>query len=177
MFCTTQRKYDWVTGWVYWVPMLNTAGRFFMYFCTIAFFPHFNSTKIHIDYAERQFNNDNVTISLTSTFHNNVNCGNMFYLDTWVRYWYYQTHTHTRFNGHLSGTTRVCRYQKGKPIWILQKQETVSDSGISWDICKYAPRSRQITMPAPHCSVFLLALPAAQPTASKALKAKLPTNQ
>jgi len=29
----------------------------------------------------------------------------------------------------------------------------VSGSGISWAICKSAPRSRQITMPAPHHSV------------------------
>ena len=42
-------------------------------------------------------------------------------------------HTHTHpFNGPLSGTTRVSQYQKGKPIWILLKQETVSGSGISW---------------------------------------------
>jgi len=53
---------------------------------------------------------------------------------------------HTQpFNGRLSGTTRVSRYQKGKtPIWILLKQEMVSGSGISWAICKSAPRSRQI---------------------------------
>ena len=63
------------------------------------------------------------------------------------------THTHP-FNGHFSGTTRVCGYQKGKPIWILLKQETVSSSGTSWAICKSAPRSRQITTPAPHHSVF-----------------------
>ena len=45
----------------------------------------------------------------------------------------------------------------------------MSGSGISWAICKSAPRSRQITMPAPHYSVFYRpdALPAAQPTASK----------
>jgi len=30
----------------------------------------------------------------------------------------------------------------------------VSGSGISWAICKSVPRSRQITMPAPHHSVF-----------------------
>jgi len=48
----------------------------------------------------------------------------------------------------------MSRYQKGKPIWILLKQETVSGSGISWAVCKSAPRSRQITMPAPHHSVF-----------------------
>jgi len=45
----------------------------------------------------------------------------------------------------------------------------VSGSGISWGICKSAPRTRQITMPAPHHSVFYRpdALPAAQPRASK----------
>jgi len=60
-------------------------------------------------------------------------------------------------------------YQKGKPIWILLKQETVSGSGISWAICKSAPCSRQITTPALYHSVFYRpdALPAAQPTASK----------
>ena len=54
--------------------------------------------------------------------------------------------------------------RKVKPIWILLKQETVSGSGISWAICKSAPRSRQITMPAPHHSVFYgpHALPADQ---------------
>ena len=45
----------------------------------------------------------------------------------------------------------------------------MSGSGISWAICKSAPRSRQITMPALHYSSFYRpdALPAAQPTASK----------
>ena len=59
--------------------------------------------------------------------------------------------------------------RKVKPIWILVKQETVSGSGIGWTICNSAPRSRQITTPTPHCSVFYRpdALPAAQPTASK----------
>jgi len=33
-------------------------------------------------------------------------------------------------------------------------QETASGSGISWAICKSAPRSRQITTPATHHSVF-----------------------
>ena len=46
----------------------------------------------------------------------------------------------------------------------------MSDSGISWAICKSAPRPRQTTTPAPHHSVFYRpdALPAAQPTASHA---------
>jgi len=49
----------------------------------------------------------------------------------------------------------------------------VSGSGISWAICKSAPRSRQITKPAPHHSVFLQAgCPFCLPTNSvKALKA------
>jgi len=66
------------------------------------------------------------------------------------------THTHTQhtFNGSLSRTTRVSRYRKVKPIWILLKQETLSGSGISWAICKSAPHSRQITTPAPHRSSF-----------------------
>ena len=70
------------------------------------------------------------------------------------------THTHTHpFNGPLSGTTRVGRYQNGKINLDLLKQETVSGSGISWAICKPAPRSRQITMPAPHHSVFTGRMP------------------
>jgi len=59
--------------------------------------------------------------------------------------------------------------RKVKPIWILLEQETVSGSGISWVICKSAPRCRQIITPAPHRLVFYRpdALPATQPTASK----------
>jgi len=80
--------------------------------------------------------------------------------------------------------------RKVKPIWILLKQETVSGSGISWAICKSAPRSRQIwhwngllcaDVPLRNCSLSLQtdnhtsspplyrpdALPATQPTASK----------
>jgi len=49
----------------------------------------------------------------------------------------------------------------------------LSGSGFSWAICKSAPRSRQITMPSPHHSVFLQAgCPSCSPTNSvKALKA------
>ena len=48
----------------------------------------------------------------------------------------------------------------------------MSGSGINWAICKSVPRSRQITMPSPHHSVFYRpdALPATQPTASKQVK-------
>jgi len=58
-------------------------------------------------------------------------------------------------------------------MWILLKQETVSGSGISWAICKSAPRTRRITTPAPDHSVFLQdGCPSCRPTNSvKALKA------
>jgi len=43
----------------------------------------------------------------------------------------------------------------------------MSGSGISWAICKSAPRSRQITTPAPHHSVFLqTGCPSCRPTNS-----------
>ena len=62
------------------------------------------------------------------------------------------TYTHTRL-------TALCP----RPIWILLKQETVSGNGISWVICKSAPRSRQITTPAPHHSVFAGRMPFLSP--------------
>jgi len=71
----------------------------------------------------------------------------------------------------LSGITRVSRYQKGKTKTNLDflHQEIVSGSGISWAICKSAPRPRHTTTPTLHHSVFyrLDALPVTQPTASK----------
>ena len=79
------------------------------------------------------------------------------------------THTHTRLTALCPGLPARAGTRKAEPIWILLKQETLSGSSISWAICKSAPRSRQITMPAPHCSVFYRpdALPETQPTASK----------
>jgi len=61
------------------------------------------------------------------------------------------THTLTALFPRLPGWVGT---RKIKPIWILLKQETVSGSGTSWAICQSAPRSRQITTPAPHHSVF-----------------------
>ena len=80
----------------------------------------------------------------------------------------YHTHTHThQFNGSLYGTTRVSQYQKSKTNLDFTEAR---DSEWQWHpLGKSAPRSRQITMPAPHHSVFYRpdALPAAQATASK----------
>ena len=86
--------------------------------------------------------------------------------------------THTRSMALFLGLPGWAGTRKVKPIWILIKQETVSSSGISWAICKSAPRSRQITSPTPHHSVFYRpdALPAAQPTASKHWRQLLQTN-
>ena len=77
--------------------------------------------------------------------------------------------THTHLMALCPGLPRWAGTRKVKPIWILLMQQTLSGSGIRWAVCKSAPRSRQITMPAPHHSVFHRpdALPAAQPTASK----------
>ena len=79
------------------------------------------------------------------------------------------THTHTSLTALFPGLPEWAGTRKAKPIWILLKQETVSGCGISWAICKSAPRSRQITMPVPHHTVYYRpdALPATQPTASK----------
>ena len=81
----------------------------------------------------------------------------------------FATHTHTRLTAFFPGLPGWAGTRKVKPIWISLKQEIVSGSGISWAICKSTPRSRQITMPAPHHSVFYRpdALPATQPTVSK----------
>ena len=70
------------------------------------------------------------------------------------------THTHTHpFNGPLSETTQVSRYQKGKTNLDFTGAR---DSEWQWHqlgMCKSAPRSRQITMPEPHHSVFTSRMP------------------
>ena len=60
----------------------------------------------------------------------------------------------TRLTALFPGLPGWACTRKVKPIWILLKRETMSGSGISWAICKSAPSSSQITMPAPHHSVF-----------------------
>ena len=71
-------------------------------------------------------------------------------------------YTHTQpFNGSLSVTTRVSRYQKGKTNLDFTEAR---DSEWQWhqlddmQVCS-APRSRQITTPAPHQSVFTGRMP------------------
>ena len=69
------------------------------------------------------------------------------------------THTHTCLTALCPGLPWWTGIRKVKPIWILLKQETVSGSGIRWAICKSAPRSRQITMPAPATQFFTGRMP------------------
>jgi len=66
------------------------------------------------------------------------------------------THTHARLTALCRGLGLPGKAgtRKVKPIWILLKQESASGNGISWAICKSSPRSRQITMQAPHHSFF-----------------------
>ena len=40
------------------------------------------------------------------------------------------------FSSLFSTTTWVSRHEKGKPFWILMKQEMMGGSGISWTICR-----------------------------------------
>ena len=63
--------------------------------------------------------------------------------------WHHFLATHTHRTALCPGLPGWAGTRKVKPIWILLKQETVSGSGISWTVCKSAPRSRQITTPAP----------------------------
>jgi len=88
-----------------------------------------------------------------------------------------RTHAHTHtypFNGPLSGTTRVSRYQKGKTNLDFTGARNSEWQWHQLGMCKSAPRTRQITTPAPHHSVLLQAgCPSCHQTNSvKALKAK-----
>ena len=72
-------------------------------------------------------------------------------------------------------TTRVSRYQKVKPIWILLKQETVSGSGIHsrhMQVCTSLQTDNHASTPP--LSFLQAGCPSCRPTNSvKALKAQL----
>jgi len=87
------------------------------------------------------------------------------YISTACTWW----HTHTLLTAVCPRLPWWAGTRKVKPVWILLKQEPVTGSGISWAICRSAPCSRQITMPAPHHRPD--ALPATQPNV-KAPKAR-----
>ena len=121
---------------------------------------------------------DNFCICQSSTTHTGLTNTHIITHQTGVRPFcsYGQnTHTHTCLTALSPGPPRWAGTRRAKPIWILLKQETVSGSGISWNICKSAPCSRQITTPTPHHSSFLQAgCPSCHPTNRvKALKAQM----
>jgi len=84
-------------------------------------------------------------------------------------YYYYYIRLTAFFQDNLGKPAPEKQNHSGKTNLDLLEQEIVSGSGISWAICKSAPRSRQITTPESHHSVFYRSdtFPAAQPTASK----------
>jgi len=87
-----------------------------------------------------------------------------------IAHYILHTHTHTHpFNGPLSRTTWVSRYQKGKTNLDFTEAR---DSEWQWHQLGHMQVCTSLhtdTMPAPHCSVFyrLDALPVTQPTVSK----------
>jgi len=75
-----------------------------------------------------------------------------------------------------SRITWVSQHQKRRTILDLLEQEKVSGGGITWAICKSAPRLRQITMPTPTTQFLQAGCPSCRPTNSvKALKAIMKT--
>jgi len=63
------------------------------------------------------------------------------------------------YNSRFSKTTWVSWHQKGKPFWILLKQEMMGGSGISWTIWKsFTPHSQEITTPVPISKDWMLFL-------------------
>ena len=119
-------------------------------------------------------------------FYNAPVCGNGFILICLSFMWSAMCLTWTTHANSLNTHTRLTALRPGLPGWAgtrkvktnldfieARDQETVS--GISWAICKSAPRRRQITMPAPHHPVFYR--PDALPTASKHWRKTLKTKQ
>ena len=118
-----------------------------------------------------------LSISLPQGSHSNVRIKISTFLDPFKHHFELKTilliakqdtatpmqHTHTRLTALCPGLPGWAGTRKVKPIWILLKQETVSGSGISWAICKSAPRCRQITTPAHHTLFFTGRMPFLSP--------------
>ena len=68
-------------------------------------------------------------------------------------------HVMSFFQDNLGKPAPEKQNHSGKTNLDLLEQETVSGSSISCAICKSTPRPRQITMPAPHHSVFTGRMP------------------
>jgi len=72
--------------------------------------------------------------------------------------WFHSVSCPNYYYSLSSTTTWVSRYQKGKSSLDLNEARddgVLGCSGISWTICKQSmPRSKQITTPTPHHSIF-----------------------
>jgi len=81
-------------------------------------------------------------------------------------------HTHTRLTALCPGLPGWAGTRKVKLIWILLKQETVSDSGISWAVCKFCTSLQTDNHTnTPPLSFLQAGCPSCRPTYSvKALK-------
>ena len=82
--------------------------------------------------------------------HTRVINGTVARLQPHIDIYYLLRYYHIPLTAFFPGQSWVRWHQKGKPFRILLEQEM-----IGWTICKsFALRSRQITTPAPHHSVF-----------------------
>jgi len=84
------------------------------------------------------------------------------------------TTTLNPFNGPFSRTTWVSRHQKGKPFWILMKQEMM---GWQWHQLDHMHIICTSLATVPHHSVLTDQMPLMPPTNIKALKAMLSTKK
>ena len=165
--CTSPTVSYWSTSWCEMSTQLTDAASTLSCCATAA------SNRHHPTIKQREPNKQNAVVSLKTTMsiieiirYNMIRGASLTCAE---KLNHTHTHTHVHLMALFPGLPRWASTRKVKPIWILLKQKIVSGSGISWAICKSAPRSRQITMPAPHRSLFYRpdALPATQPTASK----------
>jgi len=82
------------------------------------------------------------------------------------------THTHT-FNGLFSRTTWVSQDPKGKPFWILLKQEMMGWQWHQLDHMQIICTTLQTIMPGPHHLILRAGCSSLRPTNSvKAVKAE-----
>jgi len=109
-----------------------------------------NKRPQNVNKSDTMHTSNATTVLVTLKQYNNSNKNGFICNEHWT------VNAHNTFNGLVSdhlGEPVAERYNKSG----FYKQETVSGSGISWVMCKSAPRFRQTTTPAPHHSRFLQA--------------------
>ena len=116
------------------------------------------------DYAvhrrpRQQHSHHSIAIAITREFLHNIHTHCYYYTSLTASFRGQPGQAHTHLTSLCRGLPGWTSTRQVEPIWILLKQETVSGSGISWATCKSAPRSRQITTPAPHHLVFYSRMP------------------